>query len=120
MSLLDGLLGQLGQNVDVANLAAKVGLDPALAEKAIAALGAAHPQPGDTVATAAAQTGIAPGVLAQMVEHIGGEGALGNFASLIAANPQVAGIAQMLDRDGDGNPLNDIAGMASGLFGGKA
>jgi hypothetical protein len=111
MSLLDGLLGQLGQNVDVANLAAKVGLDPAL--------GAAHPQPGDTVATAAAQTGIDSGVLAQMVEHIGGEGALGNFASLIAANPQVAGIAQMLDRDGDGNPINDLAGMASGLFGGK-
>ena len=26
---------------------------------------------------------------------------------------------QMLDRDGDGNPLNDIVGMASGLFGRK-
>ena len=26
---------------------------------------------------------------------------------------------QMLDRDGDGNPLNDIVGMASGLLGRK-
>jgi len=25
----------------------------------------------------------------------------------------------MLDKDGDGNPLNDIAGIASGLFGKK-
>ena len=26
-------------------------------------------------------------------------------------------VAGFLDRDGDGNPLNDIAGMAKGLFG---
>lgn len=27
------------------------------------------------------------------------------------------GILESLDRDGDGNPLNDLAGMAEGLFG---
>lgn len=65
MSILDGILGQLGSNVDIANLASKVDLDPALAEKAVAALGAAHPQPGDTVATAASQTGIDKETLSQ-------------------------------------------------------
>jgi hypothetical protein len=35
---------------------------------------------------------------------IGGEGSLANFASI-------------LDRDGDGNPVDDIMDMAKGLFG---
>ncbi len=35
----------------------------------------------------------------------------------MADNPQLSGIVDMLDRDGDGNPLDDIAGMAKGLFG---
>ncbi len=42
--------------------------------------------------------------LAAIVGAIGGEGSLANFAS-------------MIDRDGDGNPVNDILGMAKGLFG---
>jgi hypothetical protein len=28
-------------------------------------------------------------------------------------------ITGFADKDGDGNPLNDLAGMAKGLFGGK-
>ncbi|MFA7586344.1 MAG: hypothetical protein WCY11_09145, partial [Novosphingobium sp.] len=90
MSILDGILGQLGGNVDIANLASKVGLDPALAEKAVAALGAAHPQPGDTVATAASQTGIDSGKLSQIVNQIGGDGALAKVSHLISENPQAA------------------------------
>jgi hypothetical protein len=27
-------------------------------------------------------------------------------------------VTGMLDKDGDGNPLNDLAGIAKGLFGG--
>lgn len=117
MSLLDGLLGQFGPDVDVANLAAKVGLDPAMTEKAIAALGAAHQQPGDTVALAAEKTGIDGGVLGQIVGHIGGEGSLGEFARMLKDHPQAGSVFAMLDRDGDGNPLNDVLGMAKGLFG---
>ena len=45
-------------------------------------------------------------MLNQIKEQIGGEGSLGKFAS-------------MLDRDGDGNPMNDIGSMPSGLFGKK-
>jgi hypothetical protein len=117
MSLLDGLLGQVTQNIDVANLAAKVGLDPAMAEQAIAALGVAHTAPEDTVALAAQKTGIDSAVLSQIVGHLGGEGSLGQFAGLLQGNPTLAGLSGMLDRDGDGNPLNDIAGLAGGLFG---
>jgi hypothetical protein len=116
MSILDGLLGNLAGSPDIANLAAKVGIDPALAEKAVAALGAAHPQPGDTVETAAAQTGIDAGALNQIVEHIGGEGALARFSQLMRDHPQAAGLLGQLDRDGDGSPLNDVVGMAKGLF----
>lgn len=117
MSLLDGLLGQLGPNVDVANLAAKVGLDPALAEKAIAALGVAHQEPGDTVASAAEKTGIDSGILEQIVGHIGGEGSLTQFNQLLQDHPQAASIFSSFDKDGDGNPINDLLGMAKGLFG---
>jgi hypothetical protein len=117
MSILDGILGQLEGSVDIANLATKVGLDPALAEKAVAALGAAHPQPGDTVATAAAKTGIDAGTLSQVVEHLGGEGALARVGQMLREHPQAAGIFNQLDRDGDGNPINDVLGAAGSLFG---
>lgn len=117
MSILDGILGQVGSNVDIASLAAKVGIDPALAEKAVAALGAAHPQPGDTVTAAAASTGIESGTLTQIVDQIGGEGALTKVNELLQNHPQAAGLFAKLDRDGDGNPLNDVMGMAKNLFG---
>jgi len=52
----------------------------------------------------------------QIVEQIGGEGSLGQFAQMLKDNPQVAGIAGMLDKDGDGNPINDVIGMASSFF----
>ena len=105
MSLFDSILKNIGGAPDdIANLAAKVGIDPGIAEKAIAALGHAHQIEGDTVEAAAASTGLSKGTLNQIVEAIGGEGSLASFANL-------------LDRDGDGNPLDDIAGIAKGLFG---
>jgi len=122
MSMLDGLLGQVAQNVDIKNLAAKVGLSPEQVEMAVQALGQAHPAPGDTVQTAAASSGLSANVLQQIVGHIGGEGALANFASLLGgagASGMLGQLGGMLDRDGDGNPLDDLAGMAGGLFGGK-
>ena len=83
MSLLDGILGQVSGNPTVANLAAKVGLSPEQVEQAVAALGQAHTAPGDTVTTAAQQTGLPTDKLQEIVGHIGGEGALGQFASLL-------------------------------------
>lgn len=83
MSLLDGILNQVAGSATVENLAAKVGLSPEQVEQAVAALGQAHAAPGDTVATAAEQTGIPSDKLQEIVAHIGGEGALGRFASLL-------------------------------------
>ena len=106
MGLFDQILGQVGGNPTVTNMAEKFGIDPEMAAKAVAALGAAHQDPGDTIEVAANKTGMDADVLEQIREAIGGEGSLGKFAS-------------MLDRDGDGSPLDDIADMASGFFGKK-
>ncbi len=105
MSILDGILKNIGGAPDdVVNLAKQVGLDPAMVEQAIAALGKTHQMNGDTVELAAEKTGMSPDILNQIVGAIGGEGSLSNFASI-------------LDQDKDGNPINDLMGMAKGLFG---
>lgn len=117
MSAFDSILSQISSNVDIQSLATKVGLEPALAEKAVAALGQAHAAPGNTLDTAAAQTGLDAGVLGQIVSQIGGEGSLGEFARILNEHPQAQSLLGLLDRDGDGNPINDIAGIAKGLFG---
>jgi hypothetical protein len=119
MGIFDSILGQVGQHADVGNMAAKLGIPAEVAEKAIAALGQSHGEPGDTIQGAAAKTGLDAGVLGQIVNQIGGEGSLGQYAEALQKNPQAAGILNMLDRDGDGNPLNDVLGMAKGLFGKK-
>ena len=106
MGLFDSILSQVTDNPTVKNMAEKLGIDPEDAAKAVAALGESHGEPGDTVEGAAAKTGMSPDMLEKIKEQIGGEGSLGKFAS-------------MIDKDGDGNPLDDIADMAKGLFGKK-
>ena len=122
MSILDSIMQQVSGSPDtVAALAEKVGIDPAMAEKAVAALGQSHAEDGDTVELAAQKTGLDIGALGGIMEQLGGEGALGDIAGKLQSGEGggLAGIASMLDRDGDGNPLDDIADMASGLFGKK-
>lgn len=116
MSLLDGILNQVSNHPDVANLARQVGLEPAQAEKAIAALGVAHQAPGDTLALASSKTGLDTGVLSQIVSQIGGEGSLGEFARMLNEHPEAAGFLAKLDRDGDGSVIDDVIDMAKGLF----
>lgn len=107
MSMFDGILkGIAGSPDDVRNLANSLGIDPKMAETAISALAKAHPMQGDTVELAAANTGMDTAVLGKIVSAIGGEGSLTSFAS-------------MLDQDGDGNPLNDIMGLAGKMLGRK-
>ena len=118
MGMLDGLLGQLGGNDTVTNLAAKVGLSPEHVESAIAALAKHHPMQGDTAEGAAATTGLPLDKLQEIVGHIGGEGSLGRFATMLQQDGG-SGILGALDRDGDGNPLNDLGGIAGSLFGKK-
>ncbi|WP_338445346.1 hypothetical protein V5F89_09140 [Pelagerythrobacter marensis] len=106
MALFDQLLGAAQNHPTVKNMADKLGIDASQAERAIAALGEAHHQDGNTVDLAAQKTGLDAGILQQVVEQIGGEGSLARFT-------------QILDQDGDGNPFDDIAGFAGNLFGKK-
>jgi len=92
MSLLNGILNQISDTATVENLAAKVGLSPEQVEQAVAALGQAHASEGDTVTTAAQQTGLPQDKLQEIVGHIGGEGALGRFASLLQEEGAASGI----------------------------
>jgi hypothetical protein len=118
MSILDGLLGQVAGNVNVGSLASKLGMESGQVEKAMASLAKSHSAPGDTVQAAAAETGIGQDKLSQIVDQMGGEGGLGKFSQMLNDDQSILGkAAGFLDRDGDGNPLNDIAGMAKGLFG---
>ncbi len=117
MSIFDSILGQITSNVDVKNLAAKVGIDPTMAETAIAALAAGHQAKGDTIETAAANSGVDAGVLQQIVGHLGGEGSLGQFASMIGGHPEALSmVTGFLDKDHDGSVMDDIAGMAQGFL----
>lgn len=103
MGLLDGILGQVSESATVENLAAKVGLSPEQVTQAIGALGQAHTQDGDTVETAAASTGLPTDALSAIVSHIGGEGSLGHFATL-------------LQGDGEGGEGGGLLGGLSKLF----
>ena len=118
MSIFDQILGQISSNVDIKNLAAKVGIDPATAESAIAGLAAGHAAPTDTVETAAANTGIDAGILQQIVGHIGGEGSLGSFASMLGDHPDAMKLVSGFMGGGEGgaSPLGGLGNLASGLF----
>lgn len=83
MGLFDSILSDLAGNEGVAGLAAKVGLSPQQVEMALAALGRAHQQPGDTVAQASQETGLPQDKLGEILGHVGGEGALGGLAGML-------------------------------------
>lgn len=101
MGTFDGILSQVGSSLDVSQIAQHVGLPPDKVEAAIAALGSAQAQPGDTVQQASQSSGIEPGKLQEIVQQIGGEGALSQVSTL-------------LGQSGAGN----LAEKASGFFGG--
>lgn len=104
MDFLNNIVGQLGGTDKIASLAEQVGLSEAQVKAAMAALGKATPQPGDTAASAAQSTGLPLDKLQDLLAQVGGEDALKK-------------IGGFLDRDGDGNPVNDIMGFAKKFTG---
>lgn len=115
MGIFDGILSQVSEHADVTNLANKLGIDPTTAEKAIAVLGIAHQQPGNTAQLAAGRTGLDVATIHKIIEAIGGESALGRFAGEIANDP--SRFSTLFDKDQDGSVLDDLTGLAKGLFG---
>jgi hypothetical protein len=126
MSLLDGILGSLGGGGGMTQMieqqvagaiAAKMGIDPSMAQMAITALTQAHPQPGDTVQQASAQSGISPDILSQITSHLGGEGGLGSLVGALAGQQQQA--AAPATEDAGGGIAGALTGMLGGLMGGN-
>jgi len=109
----NGVLGQIFGSQDVSravaqNVATNTGLDPSLLKKMLPMLammvGGFMSRQGGTAQAAPAESGLG-GLLSGLMG--GGQ----------AANPgQSGGLASMLDLDGDGNPLDDIMGMAGKLL----
>jgi len=106
MGLFDAILGHAHDHPTLKNMAEKLGIDQEQAEQAIAALGEAHQQQGDTVTLAAERTGLSTEMLNRIVGEIGGEGSLAQFG-------------QILQADHDGNPFDDPSRFGFGRQAGE-
>lgn len=110
MSILDGLLGQ------VDDIAAKLGLPADQAKSMLGGLAEKLQNGGEltqTLSEAAAKFGVSPEKLQSLTAS---DGPLGGIMEKLSGP---GGMLSGLDKDGDGSPLDDIADMAKGLFGGN-
>lgn len=125
------VLGQIFGSKDVSRTVAdhasqNTGIDPALLKKmlpilAMVVMAYLNNRGGNQNADAGADAG-GGGILGQILGGLtGGGGGLGSILGGGAQQPQqgglgsLGGLASMLDFDGDGNPLDDILGMATKL-----
>ena len=119
MSLLDSILQQVEGSDAVAGLAAKVGLPmgqvQSIGDSLRTQLG------GDATAEPAAELVPADADGAAVADQAEASGGLMDKLNGMAGAGGVAGaVSGMLDRDGDGNPINDVLGFAKGLFASKS
>ncbi|MFD1106704.1 hypothetical protein [Sphingobium olei] len=103
--MFDDLIGKLG---GLEAVAAQVGLEPAQMQALMSEI-AAKIGSGETSVAALAEVAAEHGVSADALQ-----GLLGNLTGPEGLLGQIGG---MFDRDGDGNPLNELGGIAKGLFG---
>ena len=95
MSLLDDITREVS-GADLKTLADRLGLTPAQVESAIAALGRAEPEPGDTVDQAAAKAGLPRESIAGVLAAIGGEGGLRRIVGALSQGGGIAGVTSGL------------------------
>jgi len=132
----DSVLGQIFGSKDVsrqvaAHAAGQTGLDSSILKKllplvAMLAAGYMAKQAGNSQASGGSGGGLGDllgGMLGGQGGGLGGLGGLlggmlgGGQAAGQAAPGGLGGLGAMLDRNGDGNPLDDILGMAGKAFG---
>lgn len=105
MSMFDDLMGNLG---GLEAIAGKIGLEPAQMQALMTEIGGKIAS-GETNVAALATTAAEHGVSADKLQEL-----MGQFDGPEAIMGKLGG---MFDRDGDGNPLNELGGLAKGLFG---
>ena len=124
MAMLDKIMDMLPEGVDVDSMAEKVGMTTdelknggeALFEK----LRDGSTDKATAIKEAAAEAGVdaekLKGLLPAMAEKAGLDGEGGLMDKLTGDDGLLGKVSGFLDRDGDGNPLNDITDMAKGFF----
>jgi hypothetical protein len=117
---MSGILDGLGGNLD--ELGARFGISPDQIKSVTDTIGAKlQGGAGQTqaIADAAGEHGLSLEKLQGVLAGLGGTGALEKLG--LDPNGDILGqVTGFLDKDGDGNALDDLADMAKGFFGGKS
>ncbi|MCP1468548.1 hypothetical protein J3E64_000215 [Sphingobium sp. OAS761] len=103
--MFDDLIGKMG---GLEAVAAQIGMSPEQMQGLMNEIGARIGS-GDTSISALAEVAAEHGVSADKLGAL-----IGQFGGPEAILGKLGGF---LDRDGDGNPLNELGGLAKGLFG---
>ena len=124
MSILDKIMDMLPKNFTLDDIAQKAGMTTEEARKGGEALFAKLREGGtdkiSAIREAAAEAGVdaekLKGLLPAMAEKAGldGEGSL--MEKLTGEGGLLGKVSGFFDRDGDGNPLNDLTNIAKGFF----
>ena len=124
MGLLDNVMNMLPDGVNLESMAEKIGMTAEELKSGGEAL-FSKLQDGTTdkasaIKEAAAEAGVdaekLKGLLPAMAEKAGLDGEGGLMEKLGGEDGLFGKVSGFLDRDGDGNPLNDITNMAKGFF----
>ncbi|MEM8918643.1 MAG: hypothetical protein AAGE37_07260 [Pseudomonadota bacterium] len=124
MALLDNILNMMPDNVNLDSLSEKLGMSAEELKNGGEAL-FTKLQDGSVdkmtaIKEAAAESGVdaekLQGLLPAMAEKAGLDGEGGLMDKLTGEDGLLDKMGGFLDRDGDGNPINDITDMAKGFF----